>query len=267
VYIFAPAKVNLTLAITGKRADGYHVLDSLVAFADVGDWLHIAPSENPSIHFTGPFARFLPLNGANTSVAKALYAVEQAVGHKVPVSLHVHKHLPVGAGLGGGTADAAAVLHGLGRLLGQDFSPLAPALGADVPVCLYSKTCRMQGVGDKLTPHTLERPLPALLVWPGKGLSTAKVFAAYHSSNSLSTPGQTSNHLEAAAFSLLPVLAEIKEYLQRLPNVTHVHMTGSGSSLVAYTADARSLPVCADAVRQQFPRAWVQPTVLGINHA
>ena len=157
----AHAKINLALHIIGRRPDGYHELDSIVAFADVADVLTIAPATEVSISLSGPFADDLPPDGENI-ILTAWRLLADFAGKKnipfSPVKFHLEKNLPVAAGIGGGSADAAAALRGLVRYFDLSISPqelneLALQLGADVPVCLVQKTSRMRGIGEIISAH------------------------------------------------------------------------------------------------------------------
>ena len=182
VRVGAPAKLNLYLHVTGRRADGYHELDSLVAFTALGDTLEIGPAESLRLSVTGPFAD--ALDAGDNLAAQAAAALAEKLGRPADVRIALDKHIPVAAGLGGGSADAAAVLRGLARLwrLGAehagDLRETALGLGADVPVCLDSRAANMAGIGEALSapPH-----LPScgvLLVNPGVPVPTGPVFAA-----------------------------------------------------------------------------------------
>lgn len=173
VEVFAPAKINLTLHVTGRRADGYHKLDSLVAFADIGDTIQAAPAEGLSLTIDGPYGAGLPVQG-NLVLRAAGIARGQG-----GAALHLTKRLPPASGIGGGSSDAAATLIALAALRGTALpqADVVTALGADVPVCLTRRACRMRGLGDHILP--LAAPLPpldVLLVNPGVAVATPDVF-------------------------------------------------------------------------------------------
>ena len=178
----APAKVNLYLHVVGKRADGYHLLDSLVVFADVGDRLTLEPAAAPGLTVTGPFAGAIPPGDDNLAL-RAVRRLAAATGRPDGIAVTLDKRLPVAAGIGGGSADAAAVLRGLATL--WDLAPddprlleVAAGLGADVPVCLAGRTAWLGGVGERLEPGPDLAGVPILLVNPGVPLSTPEVFRA-----------------------------------------------------------------------------------------
>ena len=170
---FAPAKINLTLHVTGRRADGYHLLDSLVVFADVGDTLRFTPGDRLSITVAGEHAAGVPADDRNL-VWKAAKAAGWA-GH-----IDLNKVLPHGGGIGGGSSDAAATLRVVADQGGTIPDEIALSLGADIPVCMAARASRMRGIGDGLTPVVLPH-LPALLVNPGVEVPTGAVFSALDS--------------------------------------------------------------------------------------
>lgn len=171
--VLAPAKINLTLHVTGQRGDGYHLLDSLVAFADFGDTLRADPAPSLSLTVTGPHAADLDAGEGNLVLRAArLFAEPRGA------ALHLTKRLPVAAGLGGGSSDAAAALRALSRLWNRPLPSAEAALrlGADVPVCLHGRAVRMGGVGNRLDRVPPLPPMDLLLVNPGRPVSTADVF-------------------------------------------------------------------------------------------
>ncbi|MBI2717720.1 MAG: 4-(cytidine 5'-diphospho)-2-C-methyl-D-erythritol kinase [Rhizobiales bacterium] len=247
---FAPAKINLALHVLGRRADGFHQLDSIVAFADVGDELRFTPAAEFSLTVSGPFATALPTTASNI-ILRARTAAERiatARGRKLPgAAIHLVKNLPVASGIGGGSADAAAALRGLLRLAGiaeydEAIMVEALTLGADVPVCLLSKACRMQGVGELITPLENFAPLHAVLVNPGVEVSTADVFRGLglNPGESCSTPiadpndpATWRNDLTTPAVAIAPAIAEVLEALRSQPGITSACMSGSGATCFA----------------------------------
>ena len=174
----AHAKINLYLHVTGRRADGYHLLDSLAVFAEVHDVLEMAPSPTLSLNIGGPFGAGLAAERDNL-VLRAARGLAQATGTDRGAALRLTKTLPVASGIGGGSADAAAAL----RLLAEAWDVPVPAdlpasLGADVPVCLASQPCRMEGVGERLTRTASLPPCGLVLVNPGVAVATPAVFRA-----------------------------------------------------------------------------------------
>jgi 4-diphosphocytidyl-2-C-methyl-D-erythritol kinase len=247
--LFAPAKINLALHVLGRRADGYHELDSIVAFADAGDWLSFTPGEQFGITAEGPFAASLPEPSHNI-IGRA----HEAAGHILrsrglelpPVSVKLTKNLPVASGIGGGSSNAAAAIRGflgLGGISGLDDEIMAAGLklGADVPVCLSRLACRMRGIGERITPISFA-PRHAILVNPLVEVSTPAVFKALGLSPGQSygeavtdeaDPSSWRNDLASPAIAIAPVIGEVIETLSRLPGVTKAFMSGSGATCVA----------------------------------
>ena len=257
---FAPAKVNLFLHVVGKRVDGYHLLDSLVVFADVGDTLEAAPAPKLSLSLSGPFAGALG-NLADNLAMRAARLLADYAGIVPRLALTLVKRLPVAGGIGGGSADAAAALRLLGRLWkvpADELAALAPKLGADVPVCLAGVPARVTGVGERLEPASALPHCGLLLVNPRIALATADVFRAR--AGPFSAPAQLppswadaramaaflttlNNDLEPAAVALCPEVGEVLRTLSRLPGCLLARMSGSGAScfgLFAEPAIARS---------------------------
>ena len=270
--LFAPAKVNLALHVLGRRDDGYHDLDSIVAFADVGDRLTFAPADAFAITASGPFAAALPPGGDNI-IAKS-WAAAQAIaagrGRALPpVAVHLEKNLPVASGIGGGSANAAAALKGFLQLAGLAVDGEATAaglrIGADVPVCLAGTACRMQGVGERITPLAGFAPLHAILVNPLVEVSTPAVFKglALAKGQSFGTPiadardpASWRNDLAAPAIALAPVIGDVLIRLAATPGVTRAFMSGSGATCVALCKDEHVRP-------DLDPTWWMARTVLG----
>ena len=263
---FAPAKINLALHVTGQRADGYHLLDSIVVFAGVGDWIAVAPADGLSLTVTGP--QRAGLTGDNNLVLRAA----RALG--VAAALELEKHLPVASGIGGGSADAAATLRALCTLRGMAMPDAAAvlALGADVPVCLAGIPVRMQGVGDVLTPLRALPDCYVVLVNPGVAVATPAVFKALPRKDNppmAAMPACGSamelaawlagqrNDLEAPAMTLAPVIADVKAALQAQHGCLLARMSGSGATCFGLFATEDLAKAAAAALRQDAPAWWV----------
>jgi len=271
VRLFAPAKVNLALHVLGRRADGYHDLDSIVAFADVGDWLTFSPAGAFAITVSGPFAAALP-PGSGNIIAKSWAAAQDIAAKRgrtlPPISVHLEKNLPVASGIGGGSANAAAALKGFlgiaGLELEEEVAARGLAIGADVPVCLAGVACRMRGVGERITPLQGFAPLHAILVNPLVEVSTPSVFKALALERGQAfgapiaderDPAQWRNDLAAPAIALAPVIGAVLGRLSATPGVTRAFMSGSGATCVALCRDEHVTP-------QLDPAWWVARTVL-----
>lgn len=267
----APAKVNLFLHVTGRRADGYHLLDSLAVFGPAADILTAAPAEALSLTLDGPFGAALAAEPDNL-VLRAARALAAAAGVAPRAALTLRKHLPVASGIGGGSADAAAALRLLNRMwkAGLDdaaLRALAAPLGADVPVCVASTPARMQGVGELVSPGPRLPPCGLLLVNPGVPLATPAVFrarapgfsaearlpAAWSDAAAMAADlAHLTNDLEAPARALCPAVGEVLAALADLPGALLARMSGSGATCFALFATAAE----ARAAEGQLPTHW-----------
>ncbi|MEI9804012.1 MAG: 4-(cytidine 5'-diphospho)-2-C-methyl-D-erythritol kinase [Pseudolabrys sp.] len=278
----APAKINLTLRIVGRRPDGYHELESLVAFADLADTLTLEPGAAASLEVTGPFAG--PSGpAADNLVLKAEAALRKCVDGLISGCFQLEKHIPVAAGIGGGSADAAAALRLLARLnnlAGDDPRLMAAALetGADVPVCLGSRATVMRGIGEKLS-VPLDLPhLPAVLINPRVAVPTRDVFAKFagtQSGTALPEPvpvgaegfiaflERHGNDLTSGAIACAPAVAEVLDALRALPNALLARMSGSGATCFALFASAGEAAAAAWLLQAQHKDWFVYPTTLG----
>ena len=279
----ARAKVNLTLHVRGKRADGYHDLASLVAFADCADGLSLAPAQQLTLTVSGPRASECGSLDDNLVLKAA-----RALGERLPKSptgaFELDKHLPAAAGIGGGSADAAAALRLLARAdgLGTDDPRIveaARATGADVPVCLRSSACVMSGVGEKLTAVNMPR-LPCVLINPGVPVATKDVFAtlglkpgeafgADSEAVSIAWPETAStdrwlraiksgrNDLEPPALRVQPAIAEVLASLRAEAGCQLARMSGSGATCFGLFGDDTAAAVAARQLKADHPRWWI----------
>lgn len=268
----APAKVNLFLHIRGRRADGYHLLESLAMFPRIGDLLWAEPSgAGLSLAIDGPFGRELSTDTDNL-VLRAAEALATANGRTATAALRLEKNLPVASGIGGGSADAAAALRLLARHWGVRVSKdLALKLGADVPVCMDCRAQWMAGIGEALSPAP---PLPEfwmVLVNPLVSVSTGAVFGALPSRENPPGPAMPiggirrfrdlvdwlhlqRNDMEPAAANLCPPIAEVLAALRDAPLA---RMSGSGATCFALFETEREALASADALRAAKPEWWV----------
>ncbi len=248
----AYAKLNLNLHITGRRADGYHLLDSLVVFIDLADQLEGEVDDDLTLQLSGPFAA--GLSSTDNLVMRAAEILRKHGGGRRGARLKLHKAIPHGAGLGGGSADAAATLRLLNQLWDLDLpdaklKEMAVDLGADVPACIASQPVRMRGIGDELTSLPSWQPAPHyLLVYPGRAVSTVGVYQALKPPyagplmmlpNDYSWPEAlrgTRNDLQKPAITLCDEIQAVLQELQQLTDATRVGMTGSGSACYALFA-------------------------------
>lgn len=263
----AYAKINLALHVRARREDGYHQLETVFAFADDGDRLSGTLADGLSLTVAGPNAQGLE-NEADNLVLRAARGLQDATGETRGAALHLDKVLPVAAGLGGGSADAAAALRLLARLWGiagddPAIGAVARTLGADVPACIASQTCVGSGRGDDLDPF-FDPGLPGtplLLVNPGIPLATGPVFSGWDRiDRGALDPADwrnSRNDLTAPAVALVPQIATLLDQLAARPGATFVRMSGSGATCFALfeSLEAR------DAAARQFP-LWHMSTVL-----
>ncbi|MPT22232.1 MAG: 4-(cytidine 5'-diphospho)-2-C-methyl-D-erythritol kinase [Starkeya sp.] len=281
----APAKVNLTLRVLGRRADGYHDLSSVVAFAGAGDRLSLLPAAELSLALEGPGAPVLA-GEADNLVLKAARALAARVPGLVLGRFTLAKRLPVAAGLGGGSADAAAALRLLARANGlavEDERLFAAALatGSDVPACLYGRSCLMAGRGEAISALALPR-FGAVLVNPRVAVATAEVFRALALAPGTSRdaggaafpplPSRAAllewlatepNDLEPPARMLAPVLGDVERALGATAGARLVRMSGSGATMFSLYDDCRAAAAAARQVTGAHPGWWVKSTVLG----
>lgn len=267
----ARAKVNLCLHVTGQREDGYHLLDSIVVFADIGDQISIVPNTGFSLEIIGPFASDLDVSDDNLVLQAARLYSDCCQGAAITLT----KNLPVASGIGGGSADAAATLRAISQLTGAPLpDDTGLSLGADVPVCLQEKTCRMQGIGDIITPISRLQKFHAVLACPKTGVATAGVFSTLKNKNNTPVADiqsgqdvydfltQQRNDLEKPSKEQN---ADINTCLSELSHTgaSLARMSGSGATCFGlYTSDTQA-EHAATMLVENYPDWWVKPCVLG----
>lgn len=264
------AKINLALHVRRRRADGYHDIETIFAFADFGDGLSVRAADDVTLTIRGPFGDGLPADESNL-VMRAARALADAHGVRAGAALTLDKRLPVASGIGGGSADAAAALRLLNRYWGIDAAEaalcaIAASLGADVPACVGSRTQRGDGVGEQL--RTLAdddvRDKAVLLVNPGVPLATGRVFAAWDgidrgalaSGPSLAAAHEGRNDLEAPAISLCPVIGTVIAALAARPGATLARMSGSGATCFALFDTDTDAEAARAAIAAAYPDWW-----------
>ena len=282
--IIAPAKLNLYLHITGRRDDGYHLLDSLFAFTAFGDEITITPSSSLTLTIDGPFSSVFDQDAVeNNLIFRAALLLKNKYAVNAGAHILLTKNIPVAAGLGGGSSDAAAVLKGLNqlwklRLSIETLSEIGLTLGADIPACLYQKTALISGIGEQIMPLALPFSSHAvLLINPLQPLSTQSVFQHYHpafrsSANQtgliqatdwqsfLSVLLTYQNDLETAATTLLPAIHDIIHHLQQQKHCELARMSGSGPTCFALFSDLQSAEHAAQTMRVIYPAYWLAVT-------
>lgn len=292
----APAKLNLYLHVTGRRPDGYHELDSLVAFAEVGDTVTAVggearvrlrgadlPPPAPRLIVSGRFGpALMSENPSQNLVVRAAHALAAQIGKPADIIIALEKQLPIASGIGGGSADAAATLRALARLWGIEpgadlLYAVGAALGADVPVCLAGRSCYFGGIGDLLDEAP---PLPetfAVLVNPGVPVPTPAVFKArtgpFSAPGRFSTVpadavalakllGERNNDLTAPALTLAPAIADVLTGLERTDGILLARLSGSGATCFGLYATRTEADAAAARLSAAEPSWWVAPTRL-----
>lgn len=283
--ILAPAKLNLALHVTGRRSDGYHLLDMLVSFADeaAADVVHAQASDEDSFTVTGPFGVALadtPQSANLVLKARNLYRSRFGL---TPLAITLEKNLPVASGVGGGSADAAATLLACATLAGaapglDHLVSAGLSLGADVPMCLVGKPARVSGVGDIIAPVANFPSLAAVLVNPGTAVATASAFAALARRDHAPLPdlpagtitataitdwlgAQTRNDLFEPAAQIAPVIVDVLAALSA-SGAQFARMSGSGATCFGLYGNRETAQNAASAIRTSQPDWWVTATTL-----
>ncbi len=273
---FAPAKINLYLHVLGRGDDGYHRLDSLVAFAGVGDTIEVAPADDLGLTLSGPQSAALTATGDNL-VLRAARRLRAEAGVTQGAAIRLNKILPVAAGIGGGSADAAATLHALAALWridagADDLARVGLALGADVPVCLAGRAVFVGGIGEDLTPAPALPAAHLVLVNPGAALATKEVFAARQgpfgqTARFTAAPADAAalagvlaaraNDLEAPARRLLPAVDDVRAALAAEDGCLLARMSGSGATCFGLFAAETEAAAAAARLSRHAPEWWV----------
>lgn len=280
----ARAKINLTLRVLGRRADGYHTLESLIVFADVGDAVRFSPGDTPSVEMSGIYAGAIAGSNLIDTALERLTAADPAL---MLGRIEVEKQLPIAAGIGGGSADAAAVLRAVHRAnpAGKvNWEEVAAGLGADVTVCLADRTSHVWGAGEKIRPVAGLPPLDAVLVCPFGAAPIGKTRAVF---SQLSLPPaepvkvpaplppfpdrdallaymrKTGNDLSVPALAVMPVCAKADAALRSFDGCLYVGLSGAGPTSFGIFADGQHAAAAAEALRAHHPEWWVAATTLG----
>jgi len=283
----AQAKINLALHVTGRRADGYHELDSLVVFVGLADHLEISHSDELHLSVDGPTASGVPDDERNLVLKAALALRSHAGDDSLGAKIHLTKHIPHAAGLGGGSADAAAALKGLSKLWGVDYDlstleKIGLTLGADVPICLHTSPVRMQGIGEQISPVSLDlKGKPALLlINPGTAILTKAVFSGFGGKfgaglSPMPEEGWSSvaafasylqdnrNDLEGPACKLAPSVGKVLEALGARPECRLARMSGSGATCYGLFPEERWAWKAMLYLKDRHPDWWFAQTPLG----
>jgi 4-diphosphocytidyl-2-C-methyl-D-erythritol kinase len=283
ISVAAPAKINLYLHVLGRRLDGYHELDSLVAFADIADTVTAEPANALSLAIDGRFAAALAGDTADNLVLRAASLLAARFGVTAGAAMRLTKELPVASGIGGGSSDAAAALHALQavwavRAAPDELAALAAQLGADVPVCLLGRAAWLGGIGEALAPAPPLPPVAIVLVNPGTALSTPAVFKARR--GRFSAPARFAapisdaaglaaalnarrNDLTEAAIGLVPEIGDVLARLTECDGALLARMSGSGATCFALFAEDAAARQAAARLAHARPDWWVAPGRLG----
>jgi len=280
----ARAKINLTLKIIGRRADRYHLLESLIAFADVGDEIAFVAGAEAYVTTTGPFAAAIEGDNLAETALRRLAAADPSL---TLGSVAIDKRLPIASGIGGGSADAAAVLRAvreINPIADLDWNALAASLGADVPVCLGNKTALVWGVGEHIEPAPGLPKLDVVLVCPAKSApfgKTRAVFAALGAPAAevtaqpaplpaLSSPADlvdymrsVGNDLRGPAHGLMPASATAEQDLIAQDGCLYATLSGAGPTSYGVFADAKCAVAAQDQLRAMYPEWWIVATTIG----
>ncbi len=271
VRAFAPAKINLTLHVTGQRPDGYHLLDSLVMLTDVGDHVQVRRSDSLTLKVTGPQASGVPTDHQNLVMRAA-----SLLGSLAEITLE--KHLPTAAGIGGGSSDAAATIRALTALYDVPLpdDKALTSLGADVPVCMRNALIRMRGIGDHLETVGDAPNWPMILVNPGVDVATGPVFSnlACKENSPMTDMWPTSasseaqiawllqqrNDLQTPAIAAQPIIGHVLEELNQTKGCLIARMSGSGATCFAIMENEISRDAAVSLLKTKHPNWWVVPT-------
>ncbi|MFO0388915.1 MAG: 4-(cytidine 5'-diphospho)-2-C-methyl-D-erythritol kinase [Alphaproteobacteria bacterium] len=269
ISVRAPAKLNLFLHITGKRPNGYHCIESLVVFTEFGDTLDISPADSLTLEIKGEFSSLLQKDAQNNLVLKAAKLL-QPYANGQGAKIILHKHIPMGAGLGGGSSDAAATMRALCNVWNiciskDELMAMALLLGSDVPACYEAEPAIISGIGEYVMPVRCDASPFVLLVNPRKPLLTASVYkqfsGAYAASGAdIDNLASTQNMLETPAIQLMPEIKDIIEAIHQTKECRLARMSGSGATcfgLYDMEEHAQSAKAQLSGI---FPDAWVTVT-------
>jgi len=281
--LFAPAKVNLFLHITGQRPDGYHTLDSLVIFTkDVGDQLTLQSNDRASnqLSLSGEFHFALQNDLSENLILQAATQFSKITSTSVHVHFHLQKNLPIASGIGGGSSDAAACLNGLSQMSKYNnpttLKRLAEGLGADIPVCLNTRPTLMRGIGDDLTPLTQIPEFYIVLANPLIPLPTKNIFSAYHDTNTqyskttvletlptefsdfISFLSDCQNDLTKAACQHCPEINTVINEISKTPHCLLSRMSGSGATCFGIYETLQKAQKAEAILQKQQPNWWIK---------
>jgi len=279
IAILAPAKINLYLHVTGRRPDGYHLIDSLTAFTELGDRILVRPAGELSLEIEGPFARALS-DGEDNLVLRAARALQERASVRSGARITLVKNLPVASGIGGGSSDAAATLKALAALWRLDASLFGDPdwavarLGADVPVCLFASPAQVSGIGESVRHGPALPPCAIVLVNPGVAVPTGPVFARRTGAFSPNAPiaaapdfasmvralAERRNDLAEPATSIAPIIGRTLDAVAHSAGCGLARMSGSGATCFGLFEDDAAAEAAARRLVAEHPDWWVRPT-------
>lgn len=274
--LLAPAKINLFLHVTGKRDDGYHTLDSLIVFGEIGDLLTARPGKGLSLHIDGPQSQILNADAAENLIIRAARAVQAHSGSVPGVEFRLTKELPVASGIGGGSSDAASAIRLLEKIwpvryTREERDALLVDLGADVPMCYAARPALARGIGEVLTPIDMLPDMAVVLANPGIGVATGAIFkklagfapsvegvdAADSFDGLISMLERYGNSLEAPAIECAPVIRDVITAIADLPGCGLARMSGSGATCFGLFPTQGQASAATEQLRSQYPDWWV----------
>ena len=268
----AYGKINLGLHVTGVKPNGFHNIESLVTFINLKDIIEVRTSSDLKLSIDGPFAHTIPQDSNNIVIQAAKFLAVEKKAH-----IKITKNLPVEAGLGGGSADAAATLSSLSKLWKIPIPKNVEILGADVPICLKCEPAIIKGIGEKITPIIIPKNLPMILIKPKIGLSTKKIFKNLTNKKNQKMPdflGTESlesfynylnflrNDLASTAIFYAPVIKEIINFLKVQGGIKYVQMSGSGTTCFGLFDTSENAKISLKKAKSHFPDMWCEITEL-----
>lgn len=279
--IRAPAKINLFLHILGRDNQNYHQLQSLITFASLEDSIEISSADKFCFSIKSNIGN-VP-EGDKNIVTRAANLLAKKLNQPLNLYIHLTKNIPIGAGLGGGSADAAATIKGLLSFWKKKLPPLELQdilvnLGADVPMCYYAKACIVEGIGEKITPIKIPSQIPALLIFPNKFCSTADIFNSYNSkytppiniTDNLSNQSELykflkkqKNDLTSSASQKIPEITHVLQTLKNLNGCYIARMSGSGSACFGLFETQEQTKFAASVLEKEKPDWKIWPVLLG----
>jgi len=280
---FAPAKVNLYLHVLGRRADGYHEIDSLFVFCDLGDWVDVRPADDLALEVDGPFAKDI---SSENIVLQAAAELREVCKIHQGAAIRLSKLLPVAAGLGGGSSDAAAAIRGLCELWNLDPTAhevvaLASRLGSDVPACLVAQSVIVGGTGSRVIARPALPVLTLVIINPGVAVATAEVYrrsviVGQNAPRSTEPPAELptlipwlaarSNHLTGAARAIAPEIDQVLTFLESQSGCLLARLSGSGATCFGVFGDPAAATAAVSEATYEHPKWWARAAITSLEN-